>query len=320
MVAAGRISPNPGRVLPVAGGHPSARMSRTPRWGVPRGGARLVSLLALLMVANLAGPIPRAHAQPGGVLADVGFDQKLNTQIPLDLRFRDETGRSVVLAEYFGQKPVILTLSYADCPLLCSQVLSGLARSLRPLRYSIGKEFTVVNVSINPDETSERALKQKNTYVKRYNREGAEKGWHFLTGDKASIVALAKSVGFRYSYSPRTGLYAHAAGMVFLTPQGRVARYIYGVEPEAREIEYALMDSSIGKIGSPIQKMILFCYDYDPTTGRYTFAIMTVIRALGVATAIVLGGFLIVMLRRDRRMARADKAGFPELPPGSVTS
>jgi len=272
-------------------------------------------IAAALVVAGLAAP---AHAKPGGVLADVGFDQKLDTQIPLTLKFRDESGREVQLSDYFGKRPVILTLSYADCPLLCSQVLSGLARSLRPLKYSIGKEFDVINVSIDPEETPERALKQKNTYVRRYNREGAAAGWHFLTGDKESIAALAKSVGFRFKYSERTGSYAHAAGMVFLTPAGRVARYIYGVEPEARELEYALMDASIGKIGSPIKKMVLYCYEYDPTTGKYTFAVMSMIRIFGVATALGLAIFMIVMLRRDRRATRASEASISELPPGPV--
>lgn len=318
MVPARLNPPCPG---PRVGGPSPTRPAPARRGvGLPARALAFAVALLLLPAGLAAGPGSRALAQPGGVLADVGFDQKLNTTIPLDLRFRDEDGKSVVLAEYFGKKPVILTLGYADCPLLCSQVLSGLARGLRPLKYSIGKEFDVINVSINPDETSERALKQKTTYVKRYNREGAAAGWHFLTGDKASIQALARSVGFRYSYSPRTGLYAHAAGLVFLTPAGKVARYIYGVEPEAREMEYALMDASIGKIGSPIARMILYCYDYDPTTGRYTFAIMNVIRAFGVATAIGLGGYLFLMFRRDRRMARAGKASFPELPPGPVTS
>ncbi|WP_435018746.1 SCO family protein [Tundrisphaera sp. TA3] len=283
----------------------------------PRAG--LGSLL-VAMGLIVAGFDSAAVAQPGGALADVKFDQKLDSQIPLTLKFRDESGREVQLSDYFGRRPVILTMSYADCPLLCSQVLGGLARSLRPLRYSIGKEFDVINVSIDPNETPERALKQKTTYVRRYNREGAAEGWHFLTGDKAAIASLARSVGFQFSYSAQTGKYAHAAGMVFLTKNGRVSRYIYGVEPEAREIEFALMDSSIGKIGSPIKQVLLFCYDYDPATGKYTFAIMNVIRALGIATALTLGGFLLVMLRRDRRMARASKARFPELPPGPVIS
>ena len=288
------------------------RRPASPRLRVGMG--PLLAAMALIL-AGVASP---ALAQPGGILADVGFDQKLDTQIPLTLKFRDEKGREVQLSDYFGRRPVILTLSYADCPLLCSQVLSGLSRSLRPLRYSIGKEFEVINVSIDPTETPERSLKQKNTYVRRYNRDGAEAGWHFLTGEKAAITALARSVGFRYLYSQRTGKYAHAAGMVFLTPAGKVSRYIYGVEPESREIEYALMDSSIGKIGSPIKKLLLFCYDYDPTTGHYTFAIMNVIRVFGVATAATLGGFMFLMLRRDRRMARASQAPSPELTPGSV--
>jgi len=266
--------------------------------------------------AASAAPPSDARAQPGGVLKDVGFDQNLDAQVPLTLPFRDGEGRQVRLADYFGRRPVLLVMGYKNCPMLCSQVLRELTRSLRPLDASIGKDFDIVSVSINPKEPPEQADAQRRIYLKQYNRPGSEGGWHALTGDESSIKQLARSIGFRYAYSERTGLYAHAAGFVLLTPAGRISRYFYGVEYPANELKPALARASESKIGSPIERLVLFCYDYDPTTGKYTFAIMNAIRVLGVATALALGSYLFVMVRRDRRMARATGPRFPELPPG----
>ena len=290
-----------------------ARPSRPRRAARP---ASRMGLLFLMAAASVVAPSPRAVAQPGGALKEVAFDQNLDAQLPLTTTFRDQDGRPVQLADYFGKRPVILVMGYSNCPLLCSQVLGQITRSLKPLDASIGEDFDVVTVSINPKETPEQADGQRRMYLKRYNRPGAESGWHALTGDEASIARLAKVVGFRYTYSAKLNLYAHAAGFVLLTPAGRISRYFYGIEYPARELKYALAEASSSKIGSPIDKLVMYCYDYDPATGKYTFAVMNAIRVFGVATALALGTFMFVMVRRDRRMARATRAANPELPPG----
>jgi protein SCO1 len=279
----------------------------------PRPGRRATSpskmgAILLLAACSILGTTPRASAQPGGALKEVGFDQNLNAQIPLTLKFRDQEGRAVQLADYFGKRPVVLVMGYSNCPLLCSVVLGEVTRSLKPLDFSIGKDFDVVTVSINPKETPEQADSLRRSYLKRYNRPGSESGWHALTGDEPSIQQLAKAVGFRYTYSPKLNLYAHASGFVLLTPAGRISRYFYGVEYPARELKNALTEASASRIGSPISKLVLYCYDFDPATGKYTLAIMNLIRVFGVATALALGTFMFVMFRRDRRTAVVAKA------------
>ena len=291
----------------------TSRSGRCPRRPVTLARAVLMMFWAGVVAALAPSPSP---AQPGGPLKDVGFDQNLNTQIPLTLAFRDEQGRDVRLADYFGQRPVLLIMGYKSCPMMCSQVLSELTRSLKPLEPSIGKDFDILNVSINPKETPAQADGQRRVYLKRYARPGAEAGWHSLVGDQKSIDALAKSIGFRYQYSERTGLYAHAAGFILLTPMGKISRYFYGIEYPARELKYALATAAESKIASPIDRVVMYCYDYDPSTGKYTFAIMSVIRVLGVATALALGIYLFAMVRRDRRMDRAAGSTFSELPSG----
>ncbi len=295
------------------------RFPSTERPRRSKGPGSRAGLLLLLTASAWAVTFSVASAQPGGILKDVAFDQKLDTQVPLLLPFKDGEGRDVKLADYFGKRPVMLILGYKSCPLLCSQVLSELTRSLRPLEFSVGKDFDIVTVSIDPKEKPEVADSQRRVYLKRYDRPGAEFGWHALVGEQSSITALAKAIGFKYEYSQRTGKYAHAAGFALLTPQGRISRYFYGIEYPARELKYALITASESKIGSPIDKVVMFCYDYDPTTGKYTFAIMNTIRVLGVATALALGSFVVAMLRRDRRLARATGPGLIDLPPGPAT-
>jgi protein SCO1/2 len=275
--------------------------------------------MLVLIAIPILGFVRPAVAQPSGALREVGFDQNLNRQIPLTLPFRDEEGQSVQLADYFGKRPVILVMGYSNCPLLCSQVLGEVTRSLKPLDFSIGKEFDLVTVSINPKEPPEEADSRRRSYLKRYNRPGSESGWHALTGDESAIQQLAKAIGFRYTFNPKLNLYAHASGFVLLTPAGRISRYFYGIEYPARELKYALIDASSSRIGSPIDKIVLYCYDFDPATGKYTLAVMTVIRILGVTTALALGTFMFAMIRRDRRMARATRAATPELSPGPAT-
>ena len=233
----------------------------------------------------------------------MAFDQRLNEQVPPDAAFRDETGRAVTLGEYFGRRPVILVPVYYSCTTLCPMLLDGLARSLRPVSFEMGKDFDIVTVTINPRETPKQAAAKKDLAVRQYARPGAVEGWHFLTGQDASIRRVMNAIGFRYTYDAKTDQYAHAAGVVILTPQGRTSRYFYGIDLSPRDLRLGLIEAAEGRIGSPIDQVLLFCYHYDPLTGKYGLIIMNVIRLVGLATVLVLGGFIVVMLRRDRRAA-----------------
>jgi protein SCO1/2 len=258
---------------------------------------------ALLLMLSLAAT---AFAQQSPDLLDkIGLDQKLNSQVPLDLEFVDESGQTVKLADYFGKKPVILTLVYFECPMLCTLILNGTVRALRTLDFSAGKEFEVITVSINPKETPQLATEKKSQYLDSYRREGAEKGWHFLTGREDQIRPLADAVGYRYAYDPETGQYAHASGIMVLTPEGKVARYFYGVEYAPRDIRLGLIEASQEKIGSPVDQVLLYCFHYNPLTGKYSFAIMSVLRVAGALTVLAIAGLLFFFIRRDKRVASA---------------
>ncbi len=217
-----------------------------------------------------------AHAQATlpPLLQNVGFDQRLNEQVPLDLAFRDEQGRDVELADYFHGKPVILVLAYYRCPMLCNLVLNGLTQTMRDISFDAGREFEVVTVSFDPRETPELAAAKKKTYVDRYGRSGAENGWHFLTGQQESIEPLAHAVGFRYKYDAFRDEFAHASGIVILTPGGKVSRYFYDIKYSPRDVRLGLVEASENKIGSPIDQVLLFCFHYDPAEGKYGAAIM----------------------------------------------
>ncbi len=233
------------------------------------------------------------------MISEIGIDQKLNQQLPLSLEFRDEKGGTVRLGDYFGSKPVILSLVYFRCPMLCSLVLEGMVKSLRPLKLNPGKDFQMITVSIDPKDTPEKALEKKERLVKSYNRPGAEENWHFLTGDQASIDALTQAVGFRYVYDPQSKQYAHAGGIIVNTPEGKIARYFYGIEYSSRDIQFGLIEAAQGKIGSLVDQIILLCFHYDPMTGTYGFLVMNLLRGFAVLTAVgtVIGiGF---MLRRE---------------------
>ena len=260
-------------------------------------------VLAILMFGWLVVPSSgqdKKVESSGTTLSQIGFDQNLNAQLPLDLTFRDETGKTVKLGDYFGSKPVILNLVYYRCPMLCGEELQGIARSLRPLKMSVGQDFEIVTISIDPTETSELARAKKETYLSRYNRPGAEKGWHFLTGDESSIAPIAQAIGFRYTYNPDTKLYAHAAGLVIATATGRLSRYFYGIDYPAKDLQFGLIESSSGKIGSPIARLLLFCYHYDPSTGKYSLAIVWLLQVFGTGTALMVGSYVTFMLRRER--------------------
>ncbi|MCL5670140.1 MAG: SCO family protein [Acidobacteria bacterium] len=273
-------------------------------FGYPRAAQAQIS--KLLQVRGFQGP-PQggATAQNSKVLPpalrNVGIDQELNHQIPLDLVFRDETGKTVRLGDYFGKKPVILSLVYFNCPQLCPMVESGLVMSLRDLKFDVGNQFNVLTVSFDPQDTPFEAYSKRAVYLSMYNRKGASAGWHFLTGGQASITALTKAVGFRYNYDPKTKQYYHATAIVVLTPQGRVAQYFYGIRYPAGQLRLALVQASNGKIGSPVDALLLFCCRYDPATGKYSLIISRVLFIAALLTVILLGGFLFILFRSGRR-------------------
>jgi protein SCO1 len=243
---------------------------------------------------------PPANIRPPG-LENVGIEQRLNQQVPLDLAFRDETGKAVRLADYFGQKPVILNLVYYKCPMLCSQVLIGLTGALKVLKFDVGNQFNVLTVSFNPRETPDLAMATKADYLKRYGRAGAAEGWHFLTGPEESITALTRAVGFEYQYDPKTDQYAHATAIVLLTPDGRVAQYYYGVEFAPKDLRLGLIQAASGKIGNVVDEILLYCYHYDPAAGRYGAVISRILKLSGIVTILVLGGMVWILSRIGSR-------------------
>lgn len=238
---------------------------------------------------------------PNEVPTDVGIEPKLGAQAPLDVQLRDETGNLVRLGDAANGKPIILALVYYECPMLCNMTMDGQVRSLTELSLNAGDDFTAITVSFDPRETPALAAAAKRTALRRYNRAGGEQGLRFLTGDEAEIRRLADAVGFRYRYDETTGRYAHAAGLVVLTPDGVISRYLYGVEFPRRDLRLALVEASDGKIGTTADGFLLLCYHYDPTTGKYGLAIMNVLRLAGLLTVGALGGAIILMLRRDRQ-------------------
>jgi protein SCO1/2 len=275
------------------------------------GGIAIRALAVALFLAPFAFSV-RASAQPAGVrppvLKDVGIDQLLNNQVPLDLEFRDESGRTVKLAEYFKDKPVVLSLVYYNCPRLCTQVLTGLLGALKGLPMTPGKEFVNLSVSFDPRETPQLAAAKKAEYLNRYNRPGAEAGWHFLTGDEASIQALTKAVGFRYVWDPVTKQYAHAGGIMILTPQGKVSRYLYGIEYAPRDLRFGVIDASAGKVGSLADQIILYCYMYDPERGTYALVVMRVLRIFAGMTLATLLALFLYLRRKEKQKAAQWKA------------
>jgi protein SCO1/2 len=244
--------------------------------------------------------VPPAGQMPE-LLQEVGLDQKLNTQVPLNLRFRDEDGRVVTLGDYFGKRPVILTLNYFECPMLCTEVLNGLVSALGVMNFSVGKEFDVVTVSFDPRDTPERARQKKAAYLGRYKRPGSESGWHFLTGSDHEIAALTRAVGFRYAYNAKAGQFAHASGVMVATPEGRLSHYFYGIEYGPRDLRLALVEASDHKIGTAVDQVLLACFHYDPSSGRYSMAVMTAVRAAGLAMVGLIAGAIVLMRRRERR-------------------
>jgi protein SCO1/2 len=277
-----------------------------------------LALLSVLAVVAHAQPAQPAPAQPSAMhnpdskpaplpagLQGVTIEQNLNHQVPLDLVFRDEFGRALPLSTYFnGHKPVLLALVYYTCPMLCNLVLTGVATSLRAISLDPGRDFEVVAVSFDPRDTPEIASAKRANYLQRYRRPNTANGWHFLTGDEPSIKALTSAVGFRYKLDAATGQYAHASAIMILTPEGKLSRYYYGVEYAPRDVRLGLVEASQNKIGSPVDQILLFCYHYDPATGKYGAIAMNMIRFGGAIFVLICGAFLFFAWRHDWRRDR----------------
>jgi len=277
-----------------------------------RKGSLAISILILAasqLAAQGRGPMsggimsPPASQRPPG-LEFVGIEQHLNAEVPADLEFRDELGNTVKLEDYFGHgRPVILNLGYYQCPMLCSELLEGLVGSMKALTLQLGKDFDVVTLSFDPRETTEMAAAKKRDIMKRYGRANASIGWHFLTGKPDQITALTNAVGFQYQFDTKTEQYAHATAIVILTPDRHIAEYFYGVEFSPRDLRLGLVQAGQGKIGNLTDSVLLYCYHYDPRSGKYGAVVSNVLKLGGLATMLILGTFVLVMFRADRSAA-----------------
>jgi protein SCO1/2 len=258
----------------------------------------LAIALALRAVCLLAASEALAQDPATGILQEIGVDQKLNAPVPLDLGFKDESGRDVQLRDYFHGKPVVLSLVYFECPMLCSMTLNGLVKSMRPMTFKIGDDFDVLTISFDPKEKPDLASAKKNVYVNDYGRPGAAKGWHFLTGSEDSIRRLTDAVGYRYKWDEATKQWAHVSAIAVLTPDGRVSQYLYGIEFSSRDLRLSLIQASQNKIGTLVDRILLYCYHYNPETGKYGFVVMTVVRLASLATVLALASFIFLNWRR----------------------
>ncbi|HEY6802605.1 MAG TPA: SCO family protein [Pyrinomonadaceae bacterium] len=290
-------------------------------------GAVQLAVLMLFLAINSFGqkppgpssPLYGARPEAGNVstglpsaLHDVGIDQKLDQQLPLDLTFHDETGQTVKLGQYFGQKPVVLSFVYYDCPMLCTQVLNGMLESIRVLPFQMGKDYDVVTISFDPRETPQLAESKKKVYVgylPEKMRADANTGWHFLTGDAENIKQITSAAGFKYHYDDATKQFAHASGIMVATPQGKLSRYFYGISYPARDVRLGLVESSQNKIGGPAEALLLYCYHYDPATGKYGAAVMNIVRAGGVLTLIAILGMFLILRRRNPAQLKLKTGG-----------
>ncbi len=262
---------------------------------------RLASLLVFVLSLAQAQPLGRPPA-----FRNVGLDQRLDAQVPLDLAFTDEAGKPVRLADLLHGRPVVLSLVYYQCPMLCNMVLNGETHAMRNTALELGRDYDAITVSFDPTEAPALAASKKATYMERFpSQSGAAAGWRFLTGDESQIHALASAVGFRYAWDDVTKQWAHASGIIFLTPEGRVSRYIYGIEYPKQDFRLALVESSRRKIASTSDQILLFCFHYDPSKGRYGLAILNTLKVAGTFTALVLGLFVVTMLPRDHHEGSA---------------
>ena len=304
----------------------SSRFQARPRAAAFAALAAVSAIAAVVAIGPLAdaaaaqtrqftGPgLAERTPQPGALNAQkiqeqVGFDQRLGESLPLDLPFRDETGRAVLLGDYFGAKPVLLTFVYYRCPVLCPQIIIGTAAAMKGVAYEPGQEFEVVFVSFDPEDTPETAAERKSSAVARYGKPGSAAGWHFLTGDADSIARLTAAAGFRYAWDPTIRQFAHASGIVIATPDGRLARYLYGVEYAPKDLKLALFEASEGRIGGLAAKLMLLCFNYDAALGKYTIASLFAVKVAGAVTLAVLIFSMVWMLRSERRLGRTAAGG-----------
>ena len=264
-----------------------------------------VILLAAFARAQMNNGImgPPANTKPPR-LENVGIQQHLDAQVPPDLTFRDDSGKTVKLGDYFGRKPLILNLVYYNCTMLCGEALAGLSSAMRLVKFDVGNQFDVITVSFDPRETPEMAAAKKIDYVKRYGRANAAAGWHFLTGQADSINALTKAVGFQYQYDSKSNQFAHATAIMVLTPQGRISRYFYGVDFPPKDLRMGLVEASQGKIGNAVDAVLLYCYHYDPETGKYGAMVANILRLAAAATILIMGVFLFILWRLDLSVTR----------------
>ncbi len=264
---------------------------------------RLLHGAAVLLTAFSA--LPAAAQQFGlpAMLQGVGIEQKLNAQLPLEATFRDETGAPVRLGNYFRGRPVIVNLVYYQCPMLCNLILNGMVQSLRRIDLQPGRDFDIVTISFDPSETPQMAAAKRQTYLASYNRPGAAAAWHFLTGTEEQIHKVTEAAGFHYQWDNKQKTWAHASAIFIATPDGKLSRYIYGVYYPDRDVRLSLVEASADKIGTLNDQVLLFCYHYDPKNGKYSFMVINIVRAFCAATALILGSFLLVMFRRERRPA-----------------
>ena len=304
-MSAPRVIQNEGVILSAAVLQAERRISQQP---VSRGlRTKLSQFLTLALLATTAWGqamskgimSPPANVRPP-YLENVGIEQHLDGQVPPDLTFVDDTGRTVQLGDYFGKKPLILNLVYYNCTMLCGEALAGLTGAMKMVKFDVGKEFDVVTVSFNPQETPEIAAAKKKDYLARYGRPNASSGWHFLTGPPESINALTKAVGFQYQYDPKINQYAHATAIMVLTPQGRISRYFYGVDFPPKDLRMGLVEASQGKIGNLTDQVLLYCYHYDPATGKYGAVVNNMLRLGAAVTIVFLGALLLILFRLEK--------------------
>ena len=273
--------------------------------GLPPGRAARAVLHVLALAAC---PAFAERIEPNSPAREVGFDQKLGDQFPLDLEFKDETGATVRLGQYFGKKAVLVQFVYFNCPMICSMALEGLAKTMKALALDPGRDFEIVTISFDPRDTPEVAAKRKEATIEAFGRADAAPAWHFLTGTQDAIRKVTSATGFRYTWDEEQQQFAHATGIVIVTPEGKIARYFFGVEYKPRDIRFGLVEGSGGKIGTLADQLLLLCYHYNPTTGKYGAIAMSSIRAGGLVTVLLLGVFIALMFRRERKRERAGAA------------
>jgi protein SCO1/2 len=280
---------------------------------------RTIAGSAALLCVAAASPSLKAQAVPSdtgipsasmpAALQGVDFKPELNAPLPLEQPFRDETGRDVKLGDYFGQKPAVLAFVYFDCPMLCDQVQQGVVGTLRMLSFNPGRDYEVLFISFDERDTPAKAAAKKATAMSHFRRPETASGWHFLTGSRESIEAVTKAANFRYRFDAKNDYFAHASGVMLLTPNGHISRYFYGVEYPGRDMRLGLVDASAGKIGSPIDHVLLFCYHYDPSAATYSASILRIMRVLAALTVLALVAAILIFRRRDHHASRANLEG-----------